>query len=198
MKKVIVVLALLLALPIFGQAVELTVTKSGSDAVLTWTGGIGPYAVIRSSSPTLTARTVTISADATSPTSDVDGLTRGVRIEYYVVSRTDVDPDIAISTPSPDFTSPKPCICATGTASADATAVYVNGEEATGITSWASCADTTGVPISVPYDPKQGNKVIITASARSAEEDWNYVMVSGTYTGTITANVACKERKFGE
>lgn len=197
MKRMLWILLLwLLALPLAAQ-VSLTVTKSGSDVVLTWTGGTGPYEVIRSSSPTMTARTATVASGATSPVSDTGGMTRGAFIEYYQVSDSTA-PTVAITTPADAFSSSLPCVCATGTASADAVVVYVNGATATGTTSWSSCADTTGVPLAVQSDARlSGAGVAVIAAAADADGNWVFDLAPGTYTGTITERAACAERATG-
>jgi hypothetical protein len=193
MRRFFIICLCLAALPAAAQ-VALTVTKSGSDAVLTWTGGTGPYAVIRSDSPNMTTRTVTL-AGTTSPVTDTGALTDGVRVHYYQVSEA-ARPTVAITTPAAGFTATAPCICATGT-STGATAVYCDTHTATGTATWAACSDTTGVPLAVQADPKQSSTIVVTASAVDASGNWSYAQVAGSYTGTITERVPCKARAQG-
>lgn len=197
MRKWLVCVAVLVAaLPCVAQTVSLTVEKSGSDVVLTWTGGVGPYTVLRSSHPTMTARTFTVTGTA-SPVTDVGGATRGVRIEYYQVSDSTA-PTVTITSPPNGFASTKPCICAAGAASADALHVYVNTFEADGTTTWTSCPDTTGVPLAVRSDTRRGGGVYVCAAAVDADGNWTVATVAGTYTGVITDRVACRARTQGD
>ena len=196
MKRLLIAALAFLAIPALAQ-VTLTVTKSGSDVVLTFSGGTGPYTVIRAAHPTMTERLATVATGASSPVTDTGGKTRGNRIEYYQVSDSTA-PTVAITTPTSSFTSANPCICSTGTASAGATVVYVNSHQATGTTTWSECADTTGAPIAVQADPKQSSQVVVTAACVDASLNWGTASVSGSYTGTITNRVPCKARKVGE
>jgi hypothetical protein len=120
-----------------------------------------------------------------------------VFVEYYQVADSTA-PTVTITTPSEAFESSLPCVCATGTASADTVVVYVNGATATGTTSWSSCADTTGVPLAVQSDARlSGAGVAVIAAAVDADWNWAYDLAPGTYTGTITARAACAERDTG-
>ena len=192
MKKVLVAALLLVALPVLAQA-DLRVTKSGSNVVLTWTGGTGPFSIMRSDSPSMTTRTITVTG-TTSPVTDTGAKTDGAKIHYYVISEP--GPTVAIATPAPAFTATAPCYCATGT-STGATAVYCDTHTATGTTTWAACSDSTGPPIAVQADPKQGSAIVITAAAVDASGNWTYATVTGSYTGSITARVPCKQRAQG-
>ena len=195
MRRLMVLVLALISLPTLAQTVSLTVTKSGADVVLTWTGGTGPYQVLRSSSPSMSIRTAVVADAATSPTTDAGGATRGASVEYYQVSEA-ARPTVAIATPAPGFTATGPCLCATGT-STSATAIYVNSTTATGTTTWAACPNTTGVPLAVQGDPRQSAAVVITASASDTNGNWASTAISGTYTGTITAQVPCAPRSQG-
>jgi hypothetical protein len=193
MRRLLTLALVLLALPAMGQT-ALTVTISGSDVVLTWTGGTGPYTVIRSASPSMTTRNATL-AGTTSPATDTGGATRGNVVEYYQVSEA-ARPTVTIATPSAAFTATAPCICATGT-STGATAVYCDTHTATGTTTWVACSDSTGPPVAVQADPKQSSTIVITAAAVDASGNWAYTTVAGAYIGTITNRVPCKARAQG-
>jgi hypothetical protein len=104
---------------------------------------------------------------------------------------------VSITTPSDAFSSQTPCICASGTASADAAAVYVNGITATGTTAWTACPDNAGVPLAMQSDPRISGGVRVTAAAVDADGNWGYAIAAGSYTGTATAWTHCKSRKFG-
>jgi hypothetical protein len=193
-RRLLFALALLGTLPLVAQTVALTVTKSGSDVVLTWTGGTGPFEAIRSDSPSMTTRTLSYK-DASSPKTFAGDASDGAFIHYYVVSDSTA-PTLAIATPVPAFTAAAPCICATGT-STGATAVYVDTHAATGTATWAACADTTGVPLAIQADPKQSGTIVITASAVDANGNWAWAAVSGSYTGNPLDRVPCKARSQG-
>jgi hypothetical protein len=142
----------------------------------------------------MATRTVTVTG-TTSPVTDTGALADGARLHYYVISEA-AAPTVTIATPAAGFTATAPCICATGT-STGATAVYCDTHTATGTTTWAACADTTGVPLAVQADPKQSSTIVVTASAVDASGNWSYAQVAGSYTGTITNRVPCKARAQG-
>jgi hypothetical protein len=194
MKRCLVAILLCLAVPVVAQTVALTVTLSGSDVVLTWTGGTGPFEVIRSDSPSMTTRNYGVK-DISSPRSMTGDAADGAVVHYYIISDSTA-PTVAIATPSADFTATMPCYCATGT-STGATEVYCDTHSATGTTTWAACSDSTGPPIAVQADPKQSSAIVVTASAVDASGNWAYATVTGSYTGTITNRVPCKARAQG-
>ena len=184
MKRLICLILCLAALPLAAQT--LTVTKSGSNVVLTWSGGSGPFTVIRSDSPSMTTRTETLTG-STSPVTDTGAKTDGAKLHCYVIS--DPGPTVAIAAPAPGH---GPLLLRTG-----ATVVYCDTHTATGTTTWAACSDSTGPPIAVQADPKQGNAIVITAAAVDASGNWAYATVTGSYAGTITNRVPCKARAQG-
>lgn len=187
-----------LAVSVAAQAqIDMTLSKSGSDLVISWTGGTGPFAVIRSDSPSMTTRTVTLAANATSPITDAGALADGAQRHYYAVVETSAAPSVAVDSPAAGYTSQTPCKCASGT-STGATHVYVNTIEATGTDTWTACPDNTGVPLAVQSDTRRGGGVAIIASAVNASGDWSYVVVAGSYTGTISDQTPCKERGRGQ
>jgi len=120
----------------------------------------------------------------------------GATLHCYVISDTG-GPAVAVSTPSASFSATAPCICASGT-STGATAVYCNTATATGTDTWTACANSSGVPVSVQADPKQSGLIAVTASATDANGNWAYAVVTGAYTGTITARVVCVPRALGK
>jgi hypothetical protein len=193
-RRLILALALLCALPLTAQTVALTVTKSGSDVALTWTGGAGPYEAIRSDSPSMTTRTISYKG-LSSPKTFTGDAADGAFVHYYIISDSTA-PTVAIATPPPAFAAAAPCICATGT-STGATAVYCDTHTATGTTTWAACADTTGVPLAVQADPHQSNAIVVTAAAVDANGNWAWAAVSGSYTGNPLERVPCKTRAQG-
>jgi hypothetical protein len=197
MKRLILTLAILAVLPVAAQVTDLKVTKSGSDVILTWTTGTGPFTIIRSDMPQMTTRTVTL-AGAASPYSAQGDKADGARLHCYIVDDSSTTPSVMITTPPPNFVSPVPCICASGTASASAVATYCNTQYTTGTPqNWTACQQGYGVPLPVTADPHQGNAVTVTAACVDGNSNWAYVTVSGTYTGNITDRKTCHQRGQG-
>ncbi len=185
---------LTLALPALAQSVSLTVEKSGADVVLTFSGGVSPYTVIRSDTPEMTTRTIAFT-DTTSPVTDPGAVTDGARIHFYQVSETG-GPTVSITTPGPGFTADRPCHCVYGT-STNAVAVYCDTHLAVGLDTWVACRNGTGVPLAVQADARRPNNILITASAVDLWGNWAFVTVSGHYAGTITSRVPCRQRLPG-
>ena len=196
MRRLLVLAIALLALSSWATNPDLRVTKSGSNVILTWSGGTGPFVVLRSDHPSMTIRTVTLTG-TTSPVTATGDKTDGAKLHCYIITDTSpATPTVALTTPAASFTSAAPCICASGT-STDASAVYCNTHAATGTTSWTACQNSLGVPLAVAADPHQSSAVVVTAAAVDAAGNWVYVSVSGTYTGTITDRTACVPRNPG-
>lgn len=197
MRRLMMTVLLVVALPLAAQVTDLHITKSGSDVVLTWATGTGPFIVIRADMPQMTTRTITLIGTA-SPITDSGARTDGARLHCYVINDSSTAPAVAIATPAASFTSAAPCICATGTASAGALFTYCNTMATTGTPqAWTACQNGYGVPLAVAADPHTGNAVTVTAACVDANTNWAYVVVSGSYTGTITARVTCVPRGLG-
>lgn len=194
MRKLIIGFVCLLTLPLLAQTVNLTVTKSGDDVVLTYTGGSGPYIAVKARRPAMGTRRIVIDASATSATTDTGAAADGLHIWYYQVSEA-TGPSITVSSPSADFASPTPCTDVTGTMTG-ATHVYVNGVEATiNGSDWTA----TAVPLCISGDPLQGDTTPITIAAVDANGNWTLQVVTGTYTGDASTTTAeCIARKAGE
>ena len=192
-KRMLIFLAVLLAFPVLAQEITLTVTKSGSDVVLTWTGGSAPYGAYKSRRPRMTGRTAAIAYPATSPTTDAGAVTDGIKIWFYQVCSP--GPTITVTTPQPDFTSATPCVSASGTAPT-AVHVYVNSTEAT-LDEEGNWSLST-VPLAIAADPLRSNKTPVLVSAVDANGNWSFEEVDGSYTGVVsTERHQCRQRKFG-
>lgn len=194
MKRLVLAALLLISVASFGQ--ELTVTKSGSDVILTWTGGTEPFSVIRCRQPQMSTRCTVLSADAESPYTCTGDVADGVRLEFYQV-QGDGKPTVAITTPSADFTAPYPCASVSGTHTG-AVHIYVNGREATIAGGTWSIASA---PLAISADPtvNAGTKVAVTVAAVDASGLWATATVTGSYTGTAaTSTHACVARAIGQ
>jgi hypothetical protein len=122
------VACLLSGLQAMAQA-TLTVSKSYPNVVLTWTGGAGPFTVIKSTEGSFAGCLTVVATNATSPVTDAGACTNGRSREFYaVIEAADV---LAVTTPQAGFVTNAPCVSASGTAAVGVVSVWVNGVKAT-------------------------------------------------------------------
>lgn len=196
MKRLLLSALLLLSVSAYGQALTVTKSVDGADVILTWTGGTGPFTVIRCRQPQMATRCEVLSADAESPYTCTGNGSDGVRLEFYQVQGTG-KPVVAITTPTANFTNATPCIAVSGTHTG-AAHVYVNGQEATinGAT-WSIAS----APLAISADPTTngGTLVVVTVAAVDSSGLWTTATVSGSYTGTAaTSTHPCVARAVGQ
>ncbi len=188
MKRILVALLILAALPAAAQTVSLTVTKSGSDVVLTWTGGTGPYVIAESRHPSMSVRAQLVGTTSGTTITDTGGAAVMSRLIFYVVSDSTA-PTVAVTGVSPNFSRSHPFVCASGTsasATSTVTAVYCNSILATGTTTWTTCNPGYGVPIAVPFDQPAGlGRLLLQAACKDSNDNWGFSWLLGTWIGTL-------------
>jgi hypothetical protein len=171
--------------------VSVTLAKSGADVVLTWSGGTGPYSVLRAATPDMTSGLATLTTDGVSPFTDSAPPTPS----WYIVNDADA-PTVTVTTPGPGFESGTPCVCVEGAASESLARAYVNGVSASVLgPAWTACPDGTGVPLAIAspggYPPTPVTVVVVDET-----DNYGVAVVTGTYVGSATMAV-CTPRPHG-
>lgn len=197
----IVLLAFCLGLAASAQAVSLTVTKSGSDVVLTWTGGTPPYSVVKSHSPTMSIRSQLVATTSGTTATDTGGASVSPPLVYYRVSDSTA-PTVTVTSVQPGFSVIHPFICASGTATSPAStivAVYANALLAAGTTIWTTCDGTHfGAPLAVPSDPVIGiGRLFLQVAAKDANDNWGFSWLFGSFGGVLGSRDKVRPRGVG-
>lgn len=152
----------------FGQ-VSLSVTKSGSDVVLSWSGGGGTYDVLRSTSPTFGSSATALASNASaSGWTDAGAASGGSILFTYVVTDVANRPAINITSPCDTPAGGPLCNVDTTLRAADisgttnAATVFVNDRPA-GL--GGGVFSNAGVPLALGVNT-------ITAAAKGTNDNW--------------------------
>jgi hypothetical protein len=168
--------ALLLLLTSFGwaQSTNLTCVKSGTDLILSWSGGPSLYSGYKAHTPTFSASLATLFTDSAINSHTLPGaVADGIPLTFYVISDA-TKPAISITSPSPDFVTTEYKILVTGTVSGAAD-VYVSGVMAT-----INGSDYTTNPSGTPNVPLVLGSNTLYAVAFDSDGDIDVSSVSGS------------------
>ena len=172
--------------------VTLNANKSGSDIVLSWSGGTGPYDVIRSSSPRMSANTAVLASSVGGPSFTNTGAAADtVGLFTYVVSDVSAKPSLNITLPCD--TPPGGPLCSqtttqgsiTVSGTTNASTLYVNDVR---ITPSAGTFTATGTLLNLGQNT-------ITAAAKNGAENWSIDQVlvtrdNGNQAPTISISIS--------
>lgn len=157
--------------------VALAVTKASGDVNLSWTGGTGPYDVIRATSPRMSASASMLASGSPGTSfTDSGAAADAVGLYFYIVSDIATKPTLNITMPCD--TPPGGPLCNVMTTqrminvsgTTNAGMVHVN-EVATPVSTGTFTA--TGTLLNLGQN-------IITAAAKSVTEDWSIDQVTVT------------------
>jgi hypothetical protein len=201
MRKLLVLVLALTSVVAMAQGVSLTVTKNGNDVVLNWTGGTGPYTVVKSRHPSMSIRTQLLGTPSGTTLTDTNGALAKSPVIYYIVSDSSA-PTVTITSVTPDFVAHHPGLCVSGTSSSPSStvsAVYCNSITANGTTSWATCwTGHYGVPVPVPFDTViGGGRLFIQASCVDLFGNWGFSTLFGDFNGELGSKDPVRPRGVG-
>ncbi len=188
--------AFLTALCPVAAQVSLTMSKSGSDVVLSWSGGSGPYDVIRSTAFRMSADTQLLATGSTGAGfTDTDALvsTQNPPLYCYIITDVAARPALNITSPCDSPGGGPPCTvnkttrneAVSGTTNS-ANPVYVNDRQAAP----SPGAFSAGVDLFLGLNR-------ITAATRNAAGDWSVDFIninrqSGNQAPVITVTTGAR------